>query len=221
MNRTWFEQNPALLQEVRSAIAADQPDLHETIIDGAVRLRGSYAVRDGGTVLDRYQIEIRFPFDYPMHLPAVEEIGRRLPRIADRHINNDGTACLLVPEEWLIAGDQSFKTFLHGPLKNFFLGQLLVEVGKPWPSRERPHGYEGLVQAYMELLGITDPSQVVAYFDCLRKKTIKGHYDCPCGSNRRLRCCHRAKLQELAKRIPPQIAQKAYDGLISSSPHRQ
>jgi hypothetical protein len=134
MNRTWFEQNPALLQEVRSAIAADQPDLHETIIDGAVRLRGSYAVRDGGTVLDRYQIEIRFPFDYPMHLPAVEEIGRRLPRIADRHINNDGTACLLVPEEWLIAGDQSFKTFLHGPLKNFFLGQLLVEVGKPWPS---------------------------------------------------------------------------------------
>jgi hypothetical protein len=54
MTRAWFKQKPALLEEVRTAIAADQPNLHETIVDGIVRVRESYAVRDGSTVLDRY-----------------------------------------------------------------------------------------------------------------------------------------------------------------------
>jgi hypothetical protein len=216
MKAAWFERKPALLEEVRSAIVAGQPDLHEIIVDGVVQLRGAYAVRDGSTILDRYQVEIRFPPDYPRDLPIVEEIGGRIPRVPDRHISSDGTACLLVPEEWLLAADQSFRVFLDGPMKNFFLGQLLVEVGKPWPFGERQHGYEGLVQAYMEVLGISDATRVIAYFDCLRKKAIRGHHDCPCGSNKRLRYCHRAELQEHAKRIPPHVAELAYDRLKNS-----
>jgi hypothetical protein len=218
MTGTWFEKQPALLAEVHRAIAADQPDLRATIVDGAVQVRGSYSVRDGGAVLDRYQVEIRFPHDYPTTMPVVEEIGGRILRTPDRHISGDGSACLLVPEEWLLAGDQSFGAFLDGPMKNFFLGQLLVDAGKPWPFGQRLHGYEGLLEAYMELLGISDPTQVVAYFDCLRRKALKGHFDCPCGSNKRLRNCHRAELQALAKRIPPHVAQQAYDRLRSSAP---
>jgi hypothetical protein len=218
MTGAWFEQTPALLEEVRRAIAADQADLRATIVEGAVQVRGSYAVRDGGVVLDRYQVEIRFPRDYPKTVPVVEEIGGRIPRITDRHISADGTACLLVPEEWLLAGDQSFRAFLDGPVKNFFLGQLLVEAGKPWPFGERSHGYDGLIESYMELLGITDRTRVIAYFDCLRRKALKGHFDCPCGSNKRLRNCHRAQLQALAKSIPPHIAQQAYDRLTKSAP---
>jgi hypothetical protein len=218
MTPTWFQRKPVLLEEVRTAIAAGQPDLQEAIVDGVVRLRGSYVVRDGGAVLGRYQVEIRFPPNYPRDLPIVEEIGGRIPRISDRHISSDGTACLLVPEEWLLAGDQSFRAFLDGPMKNFFLGQLLVEIGKPWPFGERQHGYEGLIQAYMEVLGISDATRVIAYFDCLRKKAIRGHHDCPCGSNKRLRYCHRTELQELAKRIPRHVAQQAYDRLRNSRP---
>jgi hypothetical protein len=217
MTAAWFEQQPALLEEVRRALAADQPDLRATIVDGAVQVRGSYAVHDGGVVLDRYQVEIRFPRDYPKTVPVVEEMGGRIPRITDRHISADGTACLLVPEEWLLAGDQSFKAFLDGPMKNFFLGQLLVEAGKPWPFGQRSHGYEGLIEAYMELLGISNPTRVAAYFDCLRRTALKGHFECPCGSKKRLRNCHRADLQELAKRIPRDIAQLAFDRLRSSA----
>jgi hypothetical protein len=147
MTGTCFQQEPALLEDVGSAIAADQPDLCATGVDGVVQVRGSYAVRDGGVFLDRYQIEIRVPRDYPKNVPVVEEIGGRIPRTADRHISADGTACLLVPEEWLLAGDQSFKAFLNGPMKNFFLGQILVEAGKPWPFGQRSHGYEGLIEA--------------------------------------------------------------------------
>jgi hypothetical protein len=197
-------------------LTADQPDLRLSIVDDAVQVRGSYAVHDGGVVLERYQVEIRFPRDYPKTVPVVEEIGGRIPRITDRHISGDGTACLLVPEEWLLARDQSFRALLDGPIRNFFLGQILVEAGKPWPFGERPHGYDGLIESYMELLAITDPARVIAYFDCLRRKALKGHFECPCGSEKRLRNCHRAELHALAKRIPPHIAQRAYDRLKGS-----
>jgi hypothetical protein len=219
MKVTPLEEKHALLEEVRTAIAVDQPNLRVAIVDGLLSARGSYALHDGDVVLDRYQVEIRFPRDYPKTLPVVEEIGGRIPRTADRHINPDGNACLLVPEEWLLSQDQSFKAFLSGPMKSFFLGQFLVEAGMGWPFGERSHGHEGLIEAYMELLGIDDPSRVAAYLDCLRKKALKGHFDCPCGSKRRLRNCHRAELQELSKRIPPDIAQQAYERLIRSK-HR-
>jgi hypothetical protein len=218
MTAACFQQKPSLLDDIRNVIAADQPDLRATVVDDVVQVRGSYAVRDGGVVLDRYQVEIRFRRDYPKTLPVVEEIGGRIPRTADRHVSADGTACLLVPEEWLLAADQSFKAFLDGPMKSFFIGQLLVEAGKPWPFGQRSHGYDGLIEAYMELLGISDPIRVVAYFDCLRRTALKGHFECPCGSKKRLRNCHRAELQELAKRIPQHIAQQAFDRLRSSAP---
>jgi hypothetical protein len=214
MRRAWFEENPALLEEVRTSISADQPDLRLAIVDGFVSARGSYALHDGEVVLDRYQVEIRFPREYPNALPVVEEIGGRIPRTADRHVSSDGTACLLVPEEWLLSQDPSFKAFLSGPMKNFFLGQFLVDAGMPWPFGQRSHGREGLIEAYMQLLGINDSNRVAAYLDCLRKKALKGHFDCPCGSNKRLRNCHRAELQELSQRIPPAIAQQAYERLI-------
>jgi hypothetical protein len=169
-------------------------------------------VHDGGVILERYQIEIRVPRDYPKTLPVVEEIGGRIPRIADHHISADGTACLLVPEEWLLAGDQSFRAFLDGPIRNFFLGQILVEAGKPWPFGERSHGYDGLIESYRELLAITDPTRVIAYFDCLRRRALKGHFDCPCGSNKRLRNCHRAELQSLAKRSRRRLRSKRMIG---------
>src|SRR5260370_8597497 len=70
----------------------------------------------------------------------------------------------------------------------------------------------------MELFGSSVRMRVAAYFDCLRRTRLKGHFECPCGSKKRLRNCHRAELQELAKRIPWQIAQQAFDRLRSSVP---
>jgi hypothetical protein len=223
MMGAWFEKRPAMLDEIRAAIATDQPDLSLAVIDGVVTARGSDAVHDGEVVLDRYQVEITLPRDYPKTSPVVEEIGGRIPRTADRHVSGDGTACLLVPEEWLLSPDQSFRAFLTGPMRNFFLGQLLVDAGKQWPFGQRSHGHEGLIEAYMELLSINDPTRVAAYIECLRRKALKGHFECPCGSKKRLRNCHRTELQELAKRIPPHIAQQAHDRLVQSrslSDHR-
>jgi hypothetical protein len=216
MRRTWFEARPELLDEVRDAIAADQPDLRLLVENGRVALRGTFVLHDTEGVLDRYQIEIRFPDQYPDDLPAVEEIGGRIPRVLDRHlVGADGKACLLVPEEWFVLSEnRSFIAFLNGPIKNFFLGQFLVEGGKPWPFGERSHGLQGLLESYGELIGIDDPTKVGPYLDCLRRGRIKGHWDCPCGSKRRIRDCHQEQLQLLSQRIPPKVAHSAHQRLL-------
>jgi hypothetical protein len=219
MKKRWFEVKTELLDEIRNAVERDQPDLRVIVTDeGRVLLRGSFAVRDATAVLDRYQIEIRFPEDYPDSLPVLEEIGDRIPKTADRHTNVDGAACLLVPEEWfVISPDRSFAAFLGGPVKNFFLGQILVQGGQPWPFGERPHGYEGILECYLEILGIQDANQVRPYLDCLRKERLRGHWDCPCGSSKRLRYCHLDQFRQLQKRLPHRIAQQAYDRLRAYS----
>ena len=52
-----------------------------------------------------------------------------------------GEACPIVPEEWLVGpGRDSIAKFLNGPVRNFFIGQILVENGHPWPFGERQHG---------------------------------------------------------------------------------
>lgn len=218
MKLPWYERKPELLDEVRTTIAADQPDLRLVIENGKVVLRGSFALRDDEGTLDRYQVEIIFPEIYPDDLPVLKEIGGRIPRILDRHmVHEDGSACLLVPEEWfVICKDRSFRAFMEGAVKNFFLGQMLVEDGKPWPFGERSHGRDGIFEAYLELLGIDDRSMVLPYLDCLRRERIKGHWDCPCGSKTRIRNCHREQLMALAERIPPSVAQKAYMRLSSA-----
>jgi hypothetical protein len=41
MTGACFQQEPALLEDVGSAIAAEQPDLHAIVVDGVVQVRGS------------------------------------------------------------------------------------------------------------------------------------------------------------------------------------
>jgi hypothetical protein len=66
-------------------------------------------------------------------------VGVAAAPIADRAKGAENRIEALVPEEWLLARDQTFRAFLDGPMRNFFLGQILVEAGKPWPFGERPH----------------------------------------------------------------------------------
>jgi hypothetical protein len=202
--------NPRLLATVKKDIDGEYPDLRVVIEGGTVFARGSFPVMDGTDILDRFLIEVEFPRDYPASIPILREIDGRIPWNGNRHTNRDGTACPIVPEEWLIRQDRdSILAFLGAPVRNFFLGQILIEVGKRWPFGERPHGDAGLIESYGELVGTTDPVAVRRYLDCLSKETVKGHWECPCGSKKRLRNCHLETIRTLRQNIAPSIARNA------------
>jgi hypothetical protein len=218
MKESWYRANNQLFTRLKQEIEREYPDLRVIVEGGTVFARGSFSVKDGDDILDRFLIQLEFPRDFPDSIPILREIGGRIPWHQDRHTNTNGESCPIVPEEWLLRSDRdSILEFLAGPVRNFFLGQLAVEQGRHWPFGERPHGISGLLESYAELIGTSDSAAVRRYLDYLSRDIVKGHWDCPCGSNKRLRDCHLEAVKTLRQKIPPWVARSAFARLRKES----
>ena len=165
---------------------------------------------------DRFDVRIQIPAGFPVEEPKVWELEARIPRTEDRHMNgNSGECCLTVWEAWRASTtEQTFETFMEGPVADFFLGQSMVELGDDWPFDELPHGRPGIVKAFAEVIGHVDSEEeVAAYLKILSRKQLKGHLLCPCGSGKIIRKCHRSELEAVATRIDPSLATKMLERL--------
>lgn len=204
------------LEEVKAAIAFDQPKLRASGENQKIYLEGAYLVFEQDVVaapdgpIAEFDIRMELPNLYPRREPKVFEVGGRIPRSPDRHINPDGDCCVTVWENWLVtANDHSFKSFLNGPLNEYFLGQFWFEKAGKWPFGERAHGASGLEEAYADALGIANRRKSLLYhLRLLSQDWPKGHWPCPCGSGKRLRYCHRDDLMAMHQRVPPNIARR-------------
>ncbi len=203
MTKPWHSSGPAYFEQEKRAVQAEYPDLRFRLAGNLVVVDGDFPLVVEGKVRDRYSIEISLARDHPKSLPIVRETAGRIPRTADRHMNGDGTACVLLPDErwksWPVGAP--LVDFLNGPLRNYFICQSLVEGGDPWPMEELGHGPDGIRTSYAELLGTDDISVIRNYVACLAAKQAKGHWPCPCGSGKRLRNCHLKQVVELRMKI--------------------
>lgn len=207
MSRPWFEDDPSALERLERMLRSRYPTLHAFIEKGVCIVRGTYPVMDSGRLVDRYELEIALRPDYPTSLPLVWETGGRIPREADRHVFPDaGCLCLGVPLAlWMqLKGDFSLPTILDIPVRNFLIGNGLVEKGEPWPHGDRSHGVEGILEFYGDLLGTSDSIAIARFLLSLVKEKVRGHWRCPCGSGRIIRNCHREAVESL-RNVPSEI----------------
>ncbi|WAC06750.1 MAG: hypothetical protein OS130_10880 [Thermodesulfobacteriota bacterium] len=218
MRKVWYKENPALLVEMKEEIKDDFPNLHFYESNGVIVVEGSFPIRHDKKSLDRYSIKITFLKDYPKSIPIVEEVGGRIPRTLDRHMNEKGEACLFLPEQrseiWPIGS--TFLEFLNCPVHNFFLGQSLVERGEAWPFGVWDHGVRGIRDYYVQLFGTEDMDIVIKFMLFIIAPKIKGHWPCPCGNGKRLRGCHFPFLLELRDKIPRNVAQRSLQFLLEA-----
>ena len=189
------------------------PDLRVVVEDDKLFLRGSFPIIYEGEVLDRYLVEILIPPAFPDILPIVREIGGRIPQVADRHVYTNGTLCVMVPQEWFFYHNRTILGYLDGPLRNFLIAETHVARGLPRPFGERSHGVQGLLESYADMVGSTDPMEIIKYLEYLCMDEVKGHWRCPCGSGRRLRNCHADHIRTLRDRIPLSVARSAVNYL--------
>jgi hypothetical protein len=203
VTKVWHRQHPNVLAAVRRDVDVFYPDLQWSLgPQDRYFLRGPFTVGDEEGTLDRFDIEVEFPDSYSWHVPIVREIGGQIPRDAAHHVWGD-RACLWAPGErhlyW--PHGSTFRQFLDGPVRSWFIGQVHVRANQPWPYGEHHHNDAGVFEAFAELLGLSDRGTICRCIQLLLKAEPKGHHECPCGSGKRLRECHGQMLRELHTRI--------------------
>jgi hypothetical protein len=213
MTQAWHKAQPELVEGLKEDLQTTYPTLHVREHAGRIRVRGTIPVMDEGRELDRYGVELELARDDPRGLPTVWEIGGRIPRTPERHVNPTGTLCVCLPDAYWAANPRGLTVlqFLAGPVRNFLLGNSLVERGEPWPFGEWDHGGKGAEDFYGDLVGTRDATAIHEYLVCLSKPKLKGHWTCPCGSGKRLRDCHLGLVRDLRERVPSRVATKALE----------
>lgn len=221
MAETWDRRNAEEYAREKNDVRRVYPQLH--FFAGAnVIIRGGFPVTLSGRVIDRFQVEIILSAVHPEEVPTVREIGGRIPRITERHIESNGDACLFLSEEAALhfPRGSTLLNFLQGPVNAFFVSQLHFEEFGTWPFGEWRHGTEGTLEFYAGKIGFSEPRIILAFVDYLRRQKVKGHWPCPCGSGEKLRKCHRDKLTELRAVISRNVASRSFERLVRSAPRR-
>lgn len=221
-SKWWKMSRTQVLDEIRSELASGFPSLHLFEQPGQdPEVRGTFEVRgEGGSVLDTFLIRIQIPPSYPRDLPVVWEVGGRIPCLRDRHIESDGKACILLPDErWrTFPVGASFTAYLRGPLHSFFLSQVAFELTGEWPFGEWGHGGHGIEQFYQETLGTHDLLTIALFLESLSKGRFDPFRSCPCGSGVRLGACCRKKWLDLRQKVDPQTAERSLKYLVLENP---
>ena len=196
-------QHPDVLRvrrEVSEAIAFQQPLMQIHQMGSTVRAQGEYLLRpeilgdDPLRCLARHRIRIDIAGSYPDEEPVVTVLDRSLPRGSANHIDTTGVCCVTTFDVWrLTSQDTSFKAYLAGPLRNFFLSHLVRKHDGVWPFKDWSHDILGMVESVAEeIIGCDPVARTVRTL--LRRHANNDSIDpsmrCPCRSGRTLdRCC--------------------------------
>lgn len=213
------------VEDIQQQINSIQPDLTTFRVSGGFEIRGLFRLVEAGTLLYEFSLVAFVHDSFPDAAPRIWEIGGRIPRVADRHVNpRDGTLCCFTGEDyalWRLSGG-SVRSFFEGPLRNYLLSQAWFMEKGEWPFGERPHGLAGRLDFYREIFGLSTFAGLPECLDKLRRRRFKGHHQCPCGSGKFIRRCHSriitieryftdAMLQEAVNMVQKAIEQLQWD----------
>ena len=114
--------------------------------------------------------------------------------------------CLGVPAAlWItMGGNFTIDRVLDVPVRNYLIGNSMVEGGEKWPYGEWRHGADGILDFFSETIGTNDPMRIGDLLVALLDGRVRGHWVCPCGSGAIIRKCHRDAIEPL-RRVPEGI----------------
>jgi hypothetical protein len=150
-----------------------------------------FTASSGGVPIeDAFSIEILIPADYPATPPIAKEVGNRIPK--KFHKYSDDSLCLAAPLEVrkIFAENRSLVGFTEKLLIHYLYNFVIWEKTGATPFGELSHGGKGLIEYYKEEFGVLSDIQVLSLLRVLAENNYRGHLPCPCGSGKRMRCCH-------------------------------
>ncbi|MHA1360756.1 MAG: hypothetical protein ACTSRC_21755 [Candidatus Helarchaeota archaeon] len=169
----------------------------ELIIHGIFKFSTQY---DNFKIIDSYRIIINVPAKYPRELPIIKEIGNKIPRKAEYHVNPDGSLCLgsRLRLLWMISKKSSLSAFAELCLEPYLYAISYKLKYGIFPFSELDHGLPGELKDIADLLGLKSPEQAKYALHLLgMKKRQANKKPCPCGCRVRLgKCKFNDKIRE-------------------------
>jgi hypothetical protein len=89
-------------------------------------------------------------------------------------------------------------------VRNFLIGNSMVDAGEAWPYGEWKHGPDGMLDFFAETIGSSDPMKISELLLAFINGKVRGHWPCPCGSGAIIRKCHRQAIDGL-RQVPQPI----------------
>lgn len=164
---------------------------HHVVLRGQFEFTAQASGMD--VVSDSFEIEIVVPPDFPESVPVIKELGERIPRRDDNHLNCAGELCLGSPLRLLVM--LSEEPTLTGFAEKCIIPYLFatsrrLATGGEFAFGELEHGPDGLLQDYALLFGVDSPVKAMGVLRILAlKKRVGNKRHCPCGCGRRVTKC--------------------------------
>lgn len=201
---------------LEAEVQEEFPDLIVRQRGDSIVAEGTFSLFENGKAADQFAVRVELPPESPKGYPTLFEIGGRIPAIPDRHVNEGAMSCCVLAVDELLfkyPNGCSLLDFLRGPVRDFFISQSYFESNQDWPFGARSHGLEGRVEFYAEQVGCHDVAVGLRVLFLIAAATASSKADCPCGSRRRLRRCHREVIRHLRERIPRRVARDLLAGI--------
>lgn len=188
---------------LKAELSIKFPTLYVENKDDEIFVEGCIPVKDptNGKVLKRYLIRVSFPNNYPTQIPKVFEIGGQIPRKADRHMYENGLACLGTEIDIgrSYNAETTFIDFLTDYVEPFFVSQYFFVRDGKWIYGEWPHNRVMadimFFQKEFEIDFLRSPYNFAFLHNLCFYGALRGHHRCLCGSGKPIRSCHGVWLQ--------------------------
>lgn len=150
--------------------------------------------KEGGLIRDAYELEIELPESFPDEVPAVREIGRRIPRDGKYHINlTEDSLCLGSPLalRLSLSKEPSINSFTANCIVPYLYAvSHKLANGGPFIFGELDHGEKGELDDYVHIFGLKTHAEALDTLHMLGlKKRVANKWPCPCGCSLRLGVC--------------------------------
>lgn len=177
----------------------------DTILRGKFRFKAD--VSGSNEIEDFYELQVSLPDKFSWSLPLVKEVGGKIPRTGDFHVNSDGSLCLGAPLRLLeqIHEFNNLQSFVDKILVPYLYAvSCKLKYGGSFLFGELAHGHQGLVADCCAMFGLQEKQQGRQVINLLGlRKRIANKNPCPCGCGKKLgNCSFHNKLNGYRKMAP-------------------
>lgn len=147
-------------------------------------------------IIDEYNVVIQLNSYDQNKLPDVYERDGMIPRRFN-HQFIDGSLCLATigDQKLFFREGKALTDWYEAYVIPYFYSVSYFLEYNTYPFGDRKHGYLGILEFYKEKFDVSNLREAYLLLDFIVNGVYRGHLKCPCGSEKRLRNCHKDIVQ--------------------------